>query len=132
MGAVLIVLTIFGSIAAVIIAPFYFKNREQMALQETLRASYQAGHPVDPEAIEAIRQKMRSMPVITTPNPIRDIRGGIVWLAVAGGFMTFGYAVSYQAEEAFWPMVGIGAIPGFVGIALLLMGFVGLATQKKS
>jgi hypothetical protein len=131
-GGILVPIAFFAMLAAIFVLPNYFKSRERIALQDTLRAAYQNGQPVPQDVIDAITKG--GAKEIATPSPVRDIRGGIIWLAVGIGFACFAWAMGYDSdtEEAFWPILGMSAVPGVIGLALIAMGFVGLATQKKS
>jgi hypothetical protein len=131
MDGILVPISFFAMLAAIFVLPNYFKSRERIALQDTLRAAYQNGQPVPQDVIDAITKG--GVKEITIHSPVRDIRGGIIWLAIGIGFGCFAWAMSYggDTEEAFWPILGMACIPVTVGLALVAMGFVGLATQKK-
>ena len=134
MGPGTVFAILFLAIAAAIIAPSYFRNRERMALQETLRAAYQNGQPVPPEVIDALTTQSKAVAPPRPPSPVRDIRLGVILLSVGAGFGAFGYMISMidDAEEAFYPMVGLGIIPAMIGLAFLALGLVGLLFHKKS
>lgn len=129
---ILIPISFFAMLAAIFVLPNYFKSRERIALQDTLRAAYQNGQPVSQDVIDVITKG--GIKEIAIHSPVRDIRGGIIWLAIGVGFGCFAWAMGYDSdtEEAFWPILGMACIPMTVGLALIAMGFVGLATQKKS
>lgn len=132
MEGIFVPISFFAMIAAIFVLPNYFKSRERIALQETLKAAYQHGQPVPQDVIDAITKG--GTKEIVVQSPVRDIRGGIIWLAVALGIGCFAYAMGYNGdtEEAFWPMLGLSAVPAVVGLALIALGVVGLVTQKKS
>lgn len=114
---------LFAMIAAIVIVPRYFRTREREALQATLRAAIEKGQALPPEVVEAISRDAK--PAL---SPARDLRVGIVWLCVAGAVVAFAYALGYMDEDAaqgFYPMLGIAAFPGFIGLAFLLMGLLG-------
>jgi hypothetical protein len=114
-------LTFFGAIVAIIVLPKYLRMREREALQATIRLAIEKGQPLPPEIIDAMSKGVRPLPSAT-----RDLRVGIVWLGVAAGFVGLGYALGYSddAGDAFWPLMGVAAFPGFIGIAFLLMALV--------
>jgi len=57
------------------------------------------------------------------PSADRDLRRGLVWVAVAIGFSLFGMAI--PDDEAPRVMMGISAFPFSIGCAFLLMYFYG-------
>ena len=114
---------LFAMIAAIVIVPRYLRTREREALQATLRAAIEKGQALPPEVVDAISRDAKP-----TPSPARDIRVGVVWIGVAAGFVAFAYALGYLAEgaaEAVYPMLGLAAFPGFIGLAFLLRGLLG-------
>ncbi len=112
----------FAMIALIVILPRYFRSRERQSLQATLRAAIEKGQPLPPEVVEAISRDAKP-----TSSPARDIRIGMIWIGVAAGFVGFAYALGYMADsaEAFYPMIGLAAFPGFIGLAFLIMGLLG-------
>jgi hypothetical protein len=109
-------------IAAIVIAPRYFKSQERQKLADTLRAAIEKGQPLPPEVIEAISSdaKTPGMP----PSPTRDLRTGLIWMGVAVGFAALGLAVSFEEPDALYPMLGCAAFPGFIGLAFIVMSFI--------
>jgi len=116
-GMVAVVL-IFGSIPAIFIAQGWFRSRERMQMQQTIRAAIEKGQPLPPDLIDAISRDVRP-----APSAARDLRTGLIWLGVAAGFVGFAYALGYteDAGDAFWPMIGLACIPGFIGLAFVIM-----------
>lgn len=109
-------------IAAIVIAPRYFRSQERQKLADTLRAAIEKGQQLPPEVIEAISSdaKTPGMP----PSPTRDLRTGLIWMGVAVGFAALGFAVSFEEPDALYPMLGCAAFPGFIGLAFIVMSFI--------
>jgi len=103
--------------AFVIGATFYYKHTREQLWHETARLALEKGQPL-PE---------RSDPEVQTRVEVRsgrnDIRSGLILIAVG-----FGLAVFFGGVHA-REVMGIGAIPGFIGVALLLFG---IFSRKKS
>lgn len=125
-GDFLIPIGFFAMIAAIVLVPRYFKNKENQDVQATVRAAIEKGQELPAELIDAIAKERRP-----AHSPARDIRAGIIWMALAAGFAVFGYYMSWFADEAGPPFYGIAAFPGFIGLAFLGMGLLGLASAKK-
>ena len=116
-------------IGLMVLVPRYFRNKERQDVQATVRAAIDKGQAMPPEVVEAMTREVRP-----ATSPQRDLRAGIIWLGVAAGFASFGYALSWieaDAAQATPVFFGIAAFPGFVGIALILMGVLGLNGSKK-
>ena len=116
---------VIAMIAAIVLVPRYLKSRERMQLQQTLQAAIQSGQPLPPEVVEAITSDRRP-----PPSPQRDIRQGVIWLAVAVGLAAFGVAAGMDDPDASYWLMGIAAFPGFIGVAFIVLGALGL--KKKS
>ena len=120
---ILIPITFFAMIAALVIVPRYLKSQERIRLQDTLRAAIEKGQPLPPEVIEAISTDVR--PAKAPPSSQRDLRTGIVWLGVAVGLAAFGWMIGYEEPDATYPLMGFAAFPGFIGLAFILIALLG-------
>lgn len=124
--AVLIVLIIFGSIASLFIVPIYLRSQERQKLQETLRAAIEKGQPLPTEVVEAMTSDVKIKP---KPSAYRDLRVGIIWLGVAIGIAGLGLAMSFDEPDATYPLLGLACFPGFIGLAFILISFLGRDRQ---
>jgi hypothetical protein len=123
---IIVPITFFLFLAAVILVPGYLRSREKERLHDTLRLAYEKGQPVPPEMIEALQTNRMA------PQPDRDLRRGIVLLCVAAAIVVFGLMVGQIPEtegHATWPMVGIAAFPGFIGLGYIAFW---LASRRKT
>jgi hypothetical protein len=132
MAGILALLIPFGfmaMIAAIVIAPRYFRSQERQKMAELLRASIERGQPLPQEMIDAMSSNVRSpggdMPMAPRPSPQRDLRVGLVWLGVAIGLSCMGLALSFEDPDVMFPFLGIAAFPGFIGIAFIVMWAIG-------
>ena len=117
-------------IAAVVLVPKYLKSRERSKLLDTLKIAYEKGQPVPPELIEALQRgstpSVESTAISTAES---DLRRAIVLISVGVGIALLGYGlyygISYESEEGGAitgaAIAGIGAIPGLIGVAYLLL-----------
>ena len=125
MQSVLIVLIIFGSLASLFIVPRYFKNREREKMQDTIRAAIDKGQTLPPELIEAMTRDVRP-----ASSPQRDVRLGVIWLAIAGGLGVLGYLASDFTDEGYQSTVALAAIPALIGIAFIVLSFFNKAAKR--
>lgn len=116
---VLIPLAPFLMVVAIVVIPAWLKSRERREMQATLRSAIEKGQPLPPEVIETISKDNVKPPATAA----RDLRTGVILLAVAVGIAIFGYAVSFAEMDAYYPIVGIAAIPGMIGLAFIILSF---------
>ncbi|THD63829.1 DUF6249 domain-containing protein [Phenylobacterium sp.] len=121
MEAVFIVGIIFGSIAAVIIVPFWLRSQERIRVQETLRAAIESGQPMPTEVME---NAARNVDLRPTPSPARDLRTGIIWLGVGLGFVMLGVALGFEDPDSTMPLIACAAFPIFIGLAFIALSFI--------
>ena len=117
--------TFWAVVAAVVILPVYFRYLEKGRMHDTLRAAIERGQPIPPELIAAIQSATARIP----PGPERDLRNGLILLAWGLGFCGLGYGLWYglmsvndiAAYVSGGSVAGFGAIPGLIGIAYLVL-----------
>jgi len=117
-------------VAAVVLVPKYLRSRERSKLLDTLKIAYEKGQPVPPELIEALQRgaapSVESTAISTAES---DLRRAIVLISVGVGIALLGYGlyygISYESDEGGAitgaAVAGIGAIPGLIGVAYLLL-----------
>ncbi len=128
MEGILVPIAFFAMIAAIFIAPRYFKSQERQKMADTLRAAIERGEPLPTEVIDAMSSTARSNGGLP-PSPQRDLRTGIIWLAVGAGFATLGFIGSFEEPDMLYPMLGIATLPLFIGAAFIALG---LLNKPKS
>lgn len=118
---ILIPLAPFLMVVAIIAIPAWLKSRDRREMQQTLRAAIDKGQPMPPEIIEAMSKEGAKPP----STAARDLRVGVIWLAVAIGVAAAGWGLSYADgdSEIFYVMGGLSAIPGFIGLAFIVLSF---------
>jgi Domain of unknown function (DUF6249) len=109
-------LTVFGSVVLIVWIVFHHGAKNRREVLETVRQAAQSGTQLSPEVIRALGMPQKKKG--------GDIRAGIILLAIAAAFMTLGFAIGAveNEREAFWIMSSVASFPGFVGIALIVMG----------
>jgi len=120
MVGILVPISLFAAIAAVIILPSYFKSKERERLQDTLRVAIEKGQPLPPEVIEAVARGGKFM-----STRVQDFRKAAIWLAIAGALATIGFIVGWWEgfdHDGVIAPFAMAAIPGFVGLVYLVFG----------
>lgn len=102
---------------------FFFISRQNAEKQKTLRMAIEKSDSLPPELLERL-QDIQKKP----KTPMNDIRGGLITMAVAAGLV----AIDYFNHYSFGGLSGVAAIPGFIGLALLILGIIGLNTRKNT
>lgn len=119
------VLAVFGTITAIILGPSYLKSRERMATQETVRRAIDKGQDLPPEVLDALTNDVTK----NLPSRTRDIRRGIIWLAVGIGIGAFSLINGGSWGGDDWNVhvsdggLGLAAIPTTIGLAYLVLSF---------
>jgi hypothetical protein len=122
---VLIVGTIFASLVAIIVGPSWLKSRDRREVQQTVRTAIEKGQPLPPEVIDSLsKEATRNL-----PSRSRDLRQGVIWLAVGIGLAAFGTISEMSWGGNGWEgpdfrgIVGIAAIPATIGLAFIILSF---------
>lgn len=118
---------IFIPIAALVLAGvvavsgMYFHNRRREMWHETARIALEKGQPLPP--FNHDDEDAEKHPKDREAN--HDIRGGMVLIAVGAGLWLMLGGISHNLRY-------IGAIPGFIGVALLLYALLSAMFGKKT
>lgn len=108
----------FAMVVAIVCLPFYFKSRERREMQRTLRAAIEKGQPMPPEVIEAMTRTVK-----LPPTRLRDLRTGVIWLAVGIGVAGATYFGDFIHGDHDFDGFGIACIPAVIGIAYIVLSF---------
>jgi hypothetical protein len=124
---ILIPLSFFALLGAIIVGPAWLKSRERREMQATLRSAIDKGQPLPPEIIDAMTKTVK-----VAPTSLSDLRTGVIWVAVGVGIAALGFMLGYEAEEAFHPFMGFAAIPTTIGVAFIILSFFNPNKAKPS
>lgn len=124
MTPILIVATIAAGIVALFVGPGYLKSRERREIQTTVRHAIDKGQQLPPDLIDAMTKDVASK----LPSRTRDLRRGVLWLAIGIGVAAFSYLTSlswndHEMNEAMAATLGLAAIPATIGIAFIVLSF---------
>lgn len=91
---------------------FWFRYRNRQETQQTIRMALDKGQELTPELIDRLGSPK--------PPHNKDLRLGIIWLAVGVAIAIFGQVLPDE-EDAAMIMLGISAFPFCIGAAYLLI-----------
>ena len=118
MDEVMIPITMFAMIAAIVIVPTWLKSKERREMQATLRASIDKGQALPPEVIDALTRQTVKPPATAG----RDLRTGVILLALSLGIAVTFSVIGYTfGESEAWGFGAFAAIPGAIGLAFILL-----------
>lgn len=120
-----IVLPLAGIVLAGVVAvsAMYFQNRRREMWHETARLALEKGQPMPPFEDEQTEEESGDRSRDRTVE--QDVRRGLVLIAVGAGLWFMLGAIAGQLRY-------VGAIPGFIGVALLLYASLRTLTAMKS
>jgi hypothetical protein len=101
----------FVGLTVVFCALFWFRYRARREMQETLRVALDKGHELTPEIIDRLGHPRASKD--------KDLRLGVIWLALAVGLVLIGFAV--PDENALRGLLAGAAFPFAIGIAYMIL-----------
>ena len=116
---ILVPLAPFIMVIAIVVIPAWLKSRERRDMQAVLRAAIEKGQPLPPEVVESLsRQEVK-----TPASARKDLRIGVILLAISLGIVLMAYTVGMIERDAYYPMLGASAIPGMIGVAFVILSF---------
>ncbi|MBL9203608.1 MAG: hypothetical protein JNN01_00880 [Opitutaceae bacterium] len=113
-GQVFLLVLIVGGLVIALVLPalaMYLRYRRRELWHQTARTALEKGQPL-PSPEESVGTTAGAR----TQRWLRDVRTGMILLAVAGGLWLFLALADHRPS----PYRFIAAIPGFVGLALIL------------
>lgn len=101
----------FVGLTVVFCTLFWFRYRARREMQETFRMALDKGQELTPEVIDRLGHPK--------PSKDKDLRLGVIWLALAVGLVLIGFAV--PDEDALRGLLAGAAFPFAIGIAYLIL-----------
>jgi Domain of unknown function (DUF6249) len=123
--AVPVLLVIFGSIAAVILGPIWFKERTKRSAHQLIAQALEKGQNLDP----AIMQRLTESIEIQQKSPRKTLGSAVVLIALALGFI--GASSLDGVLSADDGMVRVSFILGALGLAFLVLALVDYSAKKR-
>jgi len=112
MDETMIPISMFLGLTIILCTLFWFRYKAREAMQQTFRAALEKGQELTPEIIDRLGHPK-------APKD-KDLRLGILWIALALGLVGFGFGIPDEDEVA-RIFAGIAAFPFLIGIAYLLL-----------
>ena len=113
MSEEIIPVVMFLSLAVVACVLFWFRFRARSEMQQTLRLALDKGHELTPDIIDRLGHPK--------PSKDRDLRLGVLWLAVAAGLTLCGFAIPDDSGDALRGIIAGAAFPLTIGLAYLIL-----------
>lgn len=107
-------IAMFAALTVIISLFFWFRFRARSEMQQTIRSAIDKGQELTPELVESLGKPQK-------PLKDRDLRFGLIWLALGSGILLFGAAMGSIAEEVLSIMAGIAGLPFMIGLAYMIM-----------
>jgi hypothetical protein len=109
--------------AIIVFIVMFFRTKERKEMHETMRKAIETGQALPEDFVKGLQHYPK-----VKKDPFNDIRAGLILMAVAGGLVTWDYVADFDTNGG---LTGLAAIPGFIGLALFLLGIIGLMTKKS-
>ena len=115
---IIAIVMIFGMPVFIVAIIFFFVSRANDQKQKTLRMYIEKSDNMSPEVMDALKSIQKK-----PKTPMNDVRAGLILIAIAAGFMIWNYLDNHELGGG---LGGIAAVPGMIGVALLVLGIIGL------
>lgn len=109
----LIPITMFVGVTIVLCVLFWLRYRARREMQETFRIALDKGQELTPEVIDRLGHPK--------PSKDKDLRLGIIWLAIAIGLVLCGFAIPDPSGHALRGVLSGAAFPFTIGVAYLIL-----------
>ena len=126
MDVAVTIMFVAAALAAVILMPVFWRAQERRRVIEAVQQMSQTSSPLTTDLVQTLMGPFGP----ARPSRERDLRIGALMLATAIGIVLIGMAIyggAFGAAENERQAVGagigsIGAIPGCIGVAFILLG----------
>ena len=120
----LIPIVMFVVVAVIVWLVSYFRFRSRSETQQTIRLALEKGSELSPELLASLREP--------EPDRNKDLRRGVIWLALAVGLALCGVAVPDPTGYTLRGTLAGAAFPLTIGIAYILLWRYGSKQEPQS
>lgn len=106
-------IVMFIGLTVVMCSLFWFRFRARSEMQQTIRMALDKGHELTPDIIDRLGHPKA--------GKYKDLRLGVIWLALAVGLALVGVAVPDDGGDALRGCLAGAAFPVAIGLAYLLL-----------
>ncbi|MCP5093687.1 MAG: hypothetical protein GY949_22525 [Gammaproteobacteria bacterium] len=106
-------IVMFIGLTVVVCVFFWLRYRARNEMQQTFRLALDKGQELTPEVIDRLGHPK--------PSKDKDMRLGIVWLALAVALVSFGFGIPDYEGEVSRIFMGISAFPFAIGFAYMIL-----------
>jgi len=108
----LVPIVMFAGLTIIFCVLFWFRYRARAEMQQTFRAALDKGQELTPEIIDRLGHPKAAKD--------KDMRLGVIWLAIAVGLVAFGFGIPDE-EDVARIFAGIAAFPFAIGVAYMIL-----------
>ncbi|MCI0517091.1 MAG: DUF6249 domain-containing protein [Woeseiaceae bacterium] len=119
---ILVPIALFGMVALIIWLVVSYRHRTRADKQQTIRLALEKGAELSPELMKSISEP--------EPPKNKDLRSGLIWLALGVGLALCGLAVPDPSGNALQGCLAGAAFPFSIGIAYIIMWRYGSSNEK--
>lgn len=112
MDETMIPIVMFAGMTIVLCVVAWLRYKAKEGMQQTFRAALDKGQELTPEVIDRLGHPK--------PAKDKDLRLGIIWIAIALGLTAFGFGIPDEDDVA-RIFAGIAAFPFLLGVAYLIL-----------
>ena len=112
MNEELIPISFFIGVTIILAMVIWFRYKSRESMQHTFRAALDKGQELTPEIIDRLGHPKAAKD--------KDLRYGVIWIALAIGLSAFGFGIPDEDEVA-RIFLGIASFPLVIGIAYLIL-----------
>jgi Domain of unknown function (DUF6249) len=105
-------IVMFISMTIVLCTLVWFRYRSRSEVQQTIRAALDKGQDLSPELVDRLGHPR--------PSKDKDLRLGVIWLAISVGLVAFGFGIPDEDDVA-RIFMGIASFPFFLGIGYMIL-----------
>lgn len=139
---VLALLIVLGVPALVILVPQWLRSLERRRILQALTVAAERGAALPADQVGALLASINQVRVPLPPQPdhVRDLRRGVLLLAIMFGSMLIAAAVGALIQaggetigvEVALVIASVGAVPGLIGVGYLLLARSGRRAARQS